>query len=250
MTRLLEGDVQQMQNNVNSIAYNADKHELKIITYYSEQQYTNIYLRDMFAQYCWYCLTKRDPYVRGTKPYSKKVFLKGYFLILALMATLLFLVFLVEDYSLPMLILFSIVDVFVWLVFIFFPSLMVSSSIRKAYGKRFSSRKEIQPTWLAVARGFVMRQSFRQEVIIRPDSHVLNAPYPGDPTIHSIRDQIHMRVLLSENDLYFLQLEPSKQPIPYIFAEALHFVKRNYTDSEWALLLKGLREMHYLSNEA
>lgn len=54
-----------MKGQFNSVTYDADRDELKIVTRHTERQYTDIHLRDMYAQYCWYCLTKRDPYVRG-----------------------------------------------------------------------------------------------------------------------------------------------------------------------------------------
>ncbi len=128
-----------------------------------------------------------------------------------------------------------------------YPPLLVRVARRKAYGKGFSRKKQVQSTWLAVARGFVMRPVFRQEVTITREGHTFNAPYPGDPVIHSVRDQLHMRVLLSEHDLYFLQLEPSKQPLPYLFGERLHFVRRNYAPADWDLLVEKLREMKYLN---
>lgn len=236
-----------MKDQSNSVTYDADRDELKIVTQYTERQYTDIHLRDMYAQYYWYCLTKRDPYVWGTRPYLFRLS----FLSVCLFAFALYLFMLVEclleGYSPLSLLTQILAALFCLLCCWCYPPMLVRVARRKAYGKGFSRKKQVQSTWLAVARGFVMRPVFWQEVTITREGHTFNAPYPGDPVIHSVRDQLHMRVLLSEHDLYFLQLEPSKQPLPYLFGEGLHFVRRNYAPADWDLLVEKLREMKYLN---
>lgn len=229
------------------ITYDAHRDELKIVTHYTEQQYTDIFLRDMYAQYFRYCAKKRDPYVRGTRPYLLKLSYASVCLFSFVLLFLMMVAALLAGYS-PFSLLPQILGALLCLVCCLkYPSMMVWAARRKAYGKRFSRKKQVQPTWLAVARGFVMRPVFRQEVTITREGHTFNAPYPGDPVIHSVRNQVRMRVLLSAHDLYFLQLEPSKQPLPYLFGEGLHFVRRNYSPADWDLLVEKLREMKYLN---
>lgn len=236
-----------MKDQADFITYDADRDELKIVTHYTERQYTDIHLRDMYAQYIRYCVKSRDPYVRGTRPYLIKF---GCTLVCLFAFVLIFCMLvgdLLEGYS-PLSLLPQILAALFCLVCCrCYPSLLVRATRRKIYGKGFPRKKQVQPTWLAVARGFVMRPVFRQEVTITREGHTFNAPYPGDPVIHSVRDQLHMRVLLSEHDLYFLQLEPGKQSGPYLFGEGLHFVRRNYAPADWDLLVEKLREMNYLN---
>lgn len=238
--------MESVNRETNSITYNAEKGELKIVTHYTEEQYTDLYLRDMFAQYYRYCLKSHDPYVRKTTPYLLKITGRG-LLLFGLCIHLYYTIsgLLQQGLSAGYLLYAAVIlcELFLLLAF---PALLTAAARRKAGGNRFSRRREIQPAWLAVARGFVLRRTFRQEVTITADGHTTNVPYPGDPVIRCIRWQRHIPVLLSENALYFLPLESGSPSVPYLFAEGLHFARRFYTPAEWALLLEKLKEMKYL----
>lgn len=236
----------------NSITYDAEKNELKIITHYDEQQYKVSWILDQCVEHLKYLLRSGDPKVKNNSTVrmvrATKVGLVWTIAFYTLVL-LLFGILLIKDFKLTVFIPYLITFVMYigfWIYFLFGPSIKIYRTQKYVQRKDVFNKKQLAPTGDAIEQFFSNCEDFRQEVTIDRDGYTMTTPYPDTPVIHNVRGQIYIRVLLDGNDLYFLQLESSKQNLKYAYSEAMHFAKWNYSSSDWALLISQLKTMNYL----
>lgn len=236
----------------NTITYDTEKDELKIVTHYDEQQFKTTWIQDQCVEHLKYLLKSGDPQVKN-HPTVRMIHAAKVGLVWTIAIYTLFLFFfgmlLIKDFKLtiflPYLLMIAFYIVF-WIYFLFGPSIKIYRTRKYVERKNVFNQKQLAPNGDAIEQFFSNCKDFQQEVTITRDGHTMTTPYPDTPVIHSTRGQIYIRVLLDGDDLYFLQLESGKQNLKYAYSEAMHFVKRNYSPVDWALLISQLKAMNYL----
>lgn len=228
----------------NSITYDAEKDELKVITYYDERQFKEIWIRGMQIGFLKYMMQTWDLKIRNswlTRVYA----LWGVYWLITIGATLYFLVDFLASPSFG--IIFPVaVLIYVWLSAIRFRKFCLKNGIKAAQSDDIFKGKKLAPTMAAVEGAFEKQPVFRQELTITRDGHTATMPYPDAPLVHSDHSESYIRAFLDENDLFFLQLSKPKTQFPYMPVENIHLVKDDYTPDEWELLVDKLTEMEYL----
>jgi len=238
----------------NFITYAAEKDELKIVTYYDEQQFKATWIQDQCVENLKYLLKSSDPKVKN-HPTVRMVHTAKVALVwtIAFYTLLLFFfgILLIKDFKLTVFLLYlMMVALYIgfWIYFLYGPSIKIYRTQKYVQRKNIFNIKQLAPNGDAIEQFFSSCKDFRQEVTIGRDGYTMTTPYPDTPVIQSTRGQIYIRVLLDGDDLYFLQLETSKQNLKYAYSEAMHFVKRNYSPADWALLISQLKAMNYLES--
>ena len=164
----------------NSITYDAEKDELKIVTYYNEDGYKNICLRTVNIQYNRHCFLSKDPAVRRTFQHREMVRLRRRMLFYTVPLTLYCLIVLpyaLEHPSTLKLLGFCLPPLIImWAAWLFYPSLLAHVVLVKS-GKSKTS-KEVQPLWSRITHAFSEQAIFQQEVVVHPDGYTWNTPDP------------------------------------------------------------------------
>lgn len=242
-----------MDTRHNSICYDAEKQELHIVTCYNKLQYKTLWVQDQYIRYARYLMYAKDPEVRrlptlrGYWIYLRV--LRGVFALLAVLCLLQGIRLWRSDVSqslLPIVLAACMLVLACMLGYyaICTQAIVVRSSIQTIH--RTKVPKPLRRTWEGIDQGFAAQPVFRQEVTITPEGHSLNTPYPDTPFSQFRRGEYFIRVVAEEKDLYFLQIKDRKNSGGYLSPAGLHFVKDNYSDTEWTVLLTALREMQYL----
>lgn len=236
----------------NTIAYDAEKDELKIVTHYDKQQYKVTWIQDQCVESLKYLLKSGDPQVKNHPTvrmiHAAKVGLVWTIAIYTLFLCL-FGIILIKDFKVTAFLLYLLtfaLYIGFWIYFLFGSSIKIYRTQKYVERKNVFNQKQLAPNGDAIEQFFSKCEDFQQEVTITRDGHTMTTPYPDTPVIHSTRGQIYIRVVLDGDDLYFLQLESGKQNLKYAYSEAMHFAKRNYSPSDWALLISQLKAMNYL----
>lgn len=233
----------------NSITYDSEKDELKIVTYYDQQQYEERWIKEPYLTNIAYLISIKtfDSKVKSPPILSRQRIMGKIIFCLSAFITVFF-VFLYTTEIVPHsdLLLLFVLLVASWISLLLFPQIVLCNIKRAIRQKDILKPDPFHFTFDAIQKGFEQKSEFRQEVTIGRNGHTLTTPYPNTPTIHSTRGEIYIRVMLKKNDLYFLQLESNKQGLKYVYSEGLHFVKNNYLTEDWNLLLSILKKMEYL----
>ncbi|WP_295425533.1 hypothetical protein [uncultured Subdoligranulum sp.] len=232
----------------NSITYDAEKDELKIVTYYNEDGYKNICLRTVNIQYNRHCFLSKDPAVRRTFQHREMVRLRRRMLFYTVPLTLYCLIVLpyaLEHPSTLKLLGFCLPPLIImWAAWLFYPSLLAHVVLVKS-GKSKTS-KEVQPLWSRITHAFSEQAIFQQEVVVHPDGYTWNTPDPDNPTHCANRVGQNARVLFDYTDLYLFQFGGDRDEYANDLQQCLHFVERNYSVAEWDLLMHKLHDMKYI----
>ena len=234
----------------NSITYDAEKDELKIVTYYNEDSYKNACLRAVFSQYCQYCFLSKDPVVRRTFQHRVMARLRGLNLLNAILITLYSLIMLpynLDHKSTFDLLWYNLTPLLLlWTGWLFFPSILAYAAPIMSKSDAFPRKKEIQPLWLRITHAFSEQRIFQQEVVFHPDGYAWNMPGPDTSPLYAKRLESNAHIWFDETDLYFLQFENKRNQLATALQKCLHFVERNYSVAEWDLLMNKLHDMRYI----
>lgn len=233
----------------NSITYDSEKDELKIVTYYDQQQYEEHWIKEPYFTNVAYLISIKtfDSRVKGAPIFSRqRIMGKIVFCISAVMTAFLVLLYITKIVPHSNLFLLFVLLVISWLSLLVLPQIFIRNIRRIISRNDVWKHDPFRFTFDAIQKGFEQKAEFRQEVTIDRNGHTMTTPYPDTPVIHSTRGEIYIRVVLKKKDLYFLQLESNKQGLKYVYSEGLHFVKDNYLTEDWNLLISTLKRMEYL----
>lgn len=238
-----------MEIGQNSVHYDPETKELRVVTCYNKLQYKTLWVQDPFLRSMRYLLYTKDPEATGLPA------LRGfwvYFWVLRLMVLVAALYLLSRGlyyFSIPSgwfsgaLMTGVSLALFFWVV-------RLRALWMRSYNKmvhRTKVSKAFRFTWEAIDQGFADRPVFRQEVVLTPEGYSLNTPYPGLPSFQCRRGEYFIRVVQDEGDVYFLQFKDrGSAKAGYISPAGLHFARSSYTDADWSCLLGALRELTYL----
>ena len=227
----------------NSITYDAEKDELKIITYYDERRYKEIWVRDLQIGFFKYMMQTWDLKIRNSWLAIILALWCVYWLII-IGVTLYVLVLFLRSPSFGFILIFAFL-IYLWFSAITFRKYWLKKGIQAAQSDDFFKAKKLGPTMAAIEYAFEKQPVFRQELTITRDGHTATMPYPDAPLVRSVHGESYIRAFRDQNDLFFLQLGQPKRPYPYYPVENIHLMKDDYTPDEWEVLVEKLREMQY-----
>ena len=227
----------------NSITYDAEKDELKIITYYDEQRYKEIWVRDLQIGFLKYMMQTWDLKIRNSW-LAIILALWGVYWLIIIGVTLYVLVLFLRSPSFGFILIFAFL-IYLWFSAITFRKYWLKKGIQAAQSDDFFKAKKLGPTMAAIEYAFEKQPVFRQELTITRDGHTATMPYPDAPLVRSVHGESYIRAFRDQNDLFFLQLGQPKRPYPYYPVENIHLMKDDYTPDEWEVLVEKLREMQY-----
>lgn len=172
-----------MEIGQNSVHYDPETKELRVVTCYNKLQYKTLWVQDPFLRSMRYLLYTKDPEATGLPA------LRGfrvYFWVLRLMVLVAALYLLSRGlyyFSIPSgwfsgaLMTGASLALFFWAVRL--RALWMGSYNKMVH--RTKVPKAFRFTWEAIDQGFADRPVFRQEVVLTPEGYTLNTPIPGCP---------------------------------------------------------------------
>lgn len=148
----------------NSITYDAEKDELKIITYYDERRYKEIWVRDLQIGFLKYMMQTWDLKIRNSW-LAIILALWGVYWLIIIGVTLYVLVLFLRSPSFGFILIFAFL-IYLWFSAITFRKYWLKKGIQAAQSDDFFKAKKLGPTMAAIEYAFEKQPVFRQELTI------------------------------------------------------------------------------------
>lgn len=154
----------------NSIVYDVEKNELKIVTHYDEQQFKTTWIQDQCVEHLKYLLKSGDPQVKNHPTvrmiHAAKVGLVWTIAIYTLFLCL-FGILLIKDFKLTTFLLYLLIFALYigfWIYFLFGPSIKIYSTRKYVQRKNVFSLKQLAPNGDAIEQFFQIARIFSRKL--------------------------------------------------------------------------------------